>query len=462
MVPSGMIGVQSTIAPVVPPPPSADVLYDGLTPTLYAAPTAQGTGSGTTEANAMALETAVATAPSGAIIGCLPGVYARSRPGTDDRWLPIYFLENSGTPGAPTTVVGKYDPLIYYADAAKRCEIQNTAASLVSPWNDPGNRAGIGCYARSYQRWINFYLNTSNVPSYPDRGSVVCNDAHNCTFRKIVFNRTLGYNGLDNYDCVFAQASNNLRIEYCYAYGHVGTIHRNIAVVKCYSCTNFSFQYNTFANVCQGFFIKGDVLGSGQSGDISYNKGTGCVSSFIDVGVVRSASGSGNVVTVHHNLGVGNAIDFWFESSGDSGVTNDNRRVYKNTFVDATQGGAYSNDSTLISEQWYDNVVAFMSATSAYAFNMESGSAAGFTTMDRNLYYEAGGTVQFANGGVVYSGLPAWRTQTGKEANSSVGDPVFDNAAGGNYRRTASGDTASSTGGKRGCYETGSEQIGAF
>ena len=111
----------------------------------------------------------------------------RSRPGTDDRWLPIYFLDSSGTPGSPTTVVGKYDHLIYYADPLKRCEIQNTAASLVSPWNDPGNRAGIGCYARSYQRWINFYLNTSNVPSYPDRGSVVCNDAHNCTFRKIVF-----------------------------------------------------------------------------------------------------------------------------------------------------------------------------------------------------------------------------------------------------------------------------------
>lgn len=445
----------------------SDVLYDGLTPTIYAAPTALGNGSGSSEANAMALETACANATAGAVVGCLPGVYANSRSGTDDRWLPIYWPANSGSPGSPVIFVGKYDHLLYYNDAAKRCEIQNTTANLVSPWTDAGNRAGIGFYARDYQQWRNFYINTTNVPSYPDKGSAGSNDANNCMFRKIVFNRTFGYNGSDNYDCIFLQASDNMVVEYCYAYGHVGTSHRNISVIKTYSCANFTFRYNTFENVGQGIYVKGDVLGAagfGQSGTIHNNKSTGCTTGFIAIGSVRQTTAPSNIVTVHHNLSIRDAEGLRYESSGDSGTSNAGRKFYNNTIVDTTGslgGGAlYSNDSTLIDDEFYNNVVAFMSSTAQNCADLQSTS--GLSPYNYNLYYEAGGTPTFNGDGGSYTGLAAWRTHTGAEANSSIGDPVFVNAGADNYRRTSSGDTGSSTGGVRGCYETGSEQIGAF
>lgn len=449
------------------PPSGSDVLYDGLTPTLYAAPTVQGTGSGASEANAMALETACATAGAGDVVGCIPGVYANSRSTSDDRWLPVYFPANSGSSGSPVIFVGKYDHLLYYADAAKRCEIQNTLASTVSPWNDPGNRAGIGCYARDYQQWRNFYLNTSNVPSYPDRGSVVCNDASNITFRKIVWNRTLGYVGTDNYDCLFLQASDGVTVEYCYAFGHTGASHRNIAVIKTYSCTSFTLRYNTFENVCQGIYIKGDVLGAagfGQSGTIYGNRSVGASSGMIAVGVVRSGTAPSNVVTVHHNLSIRDAEGLRYESSGDSGTSNAGRQFYNNTIVDATGslgGGAlYSNDSSLIDDEFYNNVVAFTSATAQNCADLQTSS--GFGVLNYNLYYESGGTPTFNADAASYTGLAAWQAHTGAESNSSVGDPAFVNVGADNYRRTGSGDTGSSTGGIRGCYETGSEQVGAF
>lgn len=440
--------------------------YDGLTPTIYAAPSAVGSGNGSSEANATTLVSALASATAGAIIGCLPGVYSRSI-ASGDHWEPIYTPANSGSSGNPITIVGKYDALVNYADTNLRCEFRNATADTASPWNGSGNYPVMGSYGRDYHTWINFYIDTSLVPAYPDRGTVVCNDAHNIKFRKIVFNRQLEYNGLDNYDEFFCQASDNLTIEYCYAYGAPGTTaHRNMAVIKTYSCNNFTFQYNTFDNVTQGIYIKGDVLGGGQSGTIRYNKSTGAEAGFIAVGVVRSGSAPTNTVTVHHNLSIRDAEGIRYESSGDSGSTNEGRKFYNNTVVDCTGaiGGSaiFANDASFNADELYNNVVAFLSSTAQHCVNFESGGHSGISPLDYNLYFESGATATFANNGSTYTGIAAWRTQTSKETNSSETNPSFVNAGADNYRRTGSGDTGSSTGGVRGCFETGSEQIGAF
>ena len=448
----------------------ADVLYDGLTPTLYAAPTAQGNGSGSSEANAAELQALLTTAASGSIIGCLPGVYSAST-NTGDHWRPVYFIENSGTAGNPTIVVGKYDHLIYYGDTNKRCEMRNGTADNTAPWNGTGNYPVIGCYSRNYQQWRNFYIDTQYAPPYPSRGTVDTNSANHILFRKIVFNRTVTFNGseggADNYDCIYSQGSDDVIVEYCYAYGNAGTsIHRNMSVVKFYSVTNFEVRYCTLNGVMMGFFVKGDVLTSGNSGRIHHNRCYGAIWGFIGVGVVRPVAGGSNTVEVDHNLGYRNAEDFRFESSGDNGSTNDHRLVHSNTFVDCTgvssNASVYGNDTTLIGEQFYDNVIAYMSSTANLTINLDGGAASGVSPFNTNLYYEAGGSAQFGNAGSTFTGIAAWRTQTSAEAASSETDPVFDNAASDNYKRTSSGDTGSSTGGKRGCYETGSEQIGAF
>jgi hypothetical protein len=372
-------------------------LYDGLTPTIYAAPADVGTGSGANEANAMDLPTALSTATAGDIIGCLPGVYSGTN-SSADHWEPIFQTTNSGTSGSRIRIVGKYDALLNYADAGLRSEFRNASADTTYPYTAAANHPVFGCYSRNYVSWINFYVDTQYAPPYPSRGSVVCNDSTGVTFRKIVWNRgnlTMDASG-DNFDCLFAQGSDGLTVEDCYAYGRAGThIHRNLSVIKCYSVTNFVFQRITFSDVVQGIFIKGDTSGFGQSGVISYCKSSGASHGFACIGVVRSASAPTNTVEVHHCLSIRDAEGLRFESSGEGGSTNEGRKFYKNTIVDATGavsgGGIYSND-TLNDDAIYDNVVAFMSSTSWHPVNLESGSASGVSPMDYNLYYEAGGT----------------------------------------------------------------------
>lgn len=445
-----------------------DVLYDGLTPTLYAAPTAQGSGDGSSEANAAELQALLTTAPAGSIIGGVPGVYSQAT-ATGDHWRPVYFMESSGSSGAPTIFVGKYDHLLYWNDPAKRCEFRNATADNTAPWNGAGNYPVIGCYSRDYQQWRNVYINTQYAPPYPSRGTVDCNDANHILFRKIVFERTVTFNGseggADNYDCLFQQGSTDVTTEYVYAFGNAGTsVHRNMAVIKLYSVTSFAIRNCTFSGVMMGVFVKGDVLTSGNSGRISNIKSTGALWGAVGVGVVRPVAGGANTVEVDHILSIRDAETLRYESSGDNGSTNDHRNFHHITSVDCTgvsSGGAiYSNDATLLADIFKDSVVAFTAPTSTLAVQFDSGVASDMTALDYNQYYESGGSAQFAMSGSVRTGLAAWQAATSAEAHSTEGDPLFDNVGADNYKRTSSGDVGSSTGGKRGCYETGSEVIG--
>lgn len=76
--------------------------YDGLTPTIYAAPTDQGTGDGSSEANAMDLPTAMVNAAAGGISVGIDNV---------DYWEPFIPANTNSSLSAPGIGTWYFDPI---------------------------------------------------------------------------------------------------------------------------------------------------------------------------------------------------------------------------------------------------------------------------------------------------------------------------------------------------------------
>lgn len=112
-----------------------------------------------------------------------------------------------------------------------------------------------------------------------------------------------------------------------------------------------------------------------------------------------------------------------------------------------------------------DNIVASVEPGTAQVLvnAYDVASLNNFAQWDYNLYYNNGATPTFAINGAIHSGLAAWQSASGRDANSLVAAPQFTNAAGEDFRLVSNGQaalTASSTGGALGCYITGTETIG--
>jgi hypothetical protein len=132
--------------------------------------------------------------------------------------------------------------------------------------------------------------------------------------------------------------------------------------------------------------------------------------------------------------------------------------------VSPNDGGVYRTPfGTVNSGNWFkDNIVACLNSSGAELLFNTQLALTDFATadFDYNLYYNDGNTARFYHVSGFQDGIANWQAASGRDTNSSVGNPSFDNAAAFNFKRTGSGDTGSSTGGVRGCYITGSEEIG--
>lgn len=443
------------------------VLYDGLTPTIYAHPTtAQGSGDGSSEANATTLDLALAS--GSAIVGLLPGVASKSWGGSDS-WDPIYTFSAGGSSGTPKILVGKYNPLYYYTDTSRRSELRNAS---VGAQDAAGNRAIIGANGMDYCQFRNLFFDEDYCMPRASRGGCVSHSSDFSVWRNIVWRRVNLTNAGDNYNCFFFEDSHDLLLEnwYVYAGASITTGHHNLAAVQTYSCLRTTIRYYTLDSIQQGIYIKGDTTGSGNSGEIFGGKSKGLLWSQVHIGNVHNTESPENTFVAHHCLSIRDATitggeiaaGFRFEPSGDGGFKNRNRTAHHWTIVDpagiSTQRGVEHAGTPPVADVFRDSVVK-VSGASKYVFVEDDATITGLTS-DYNLYYNDSGNVRFSQAGTLRTGLAAWQSNAGKDANSSEGSPTFDNAGADDYRRTASGDTGSSTGGKRGCYDDSGTQIG--
>jgi len=451
-------------------PVAGDVLYDGLTPTIYAHPTAaQGNGSGSSEANAMLLTDALASGSS--IVGLLPGVASKSWSGSDARWDPIYEFSAGGTAGSPKILVGKYNPLTYYADTSKRSELRNAS---VGAQGNANNKAILGANGKDYCEFRNLFFDEQYSMPGSSRGGCLSHSSDNNRWRNIVWARTQLSDASDNYNCFYFEDSHDLTLEnfYVYAGSTITTGHHNLAAVQTYSCLRFAIRYYTFDSIQHGIYVKGAATADGNSGEIYGGKSKNLLWSQVHVGVVHTTESPENTVVAHHCLSIRDAQitggeiagGFRFEPSGDGGggANNRNRTAHHWTIVDpggiSTQRGIEHASTPPVGDVVRDSVIK-ISGASKYVMTVDSASLGGFTS-NYNQYHNDSGNVRFALAGATKTSLGTWQTDSGKDANSNAGDPAFDNAGADDYRRTASGDTGSSTGGKRGCYDDSGTQIG--
>jgi hypothetical protein len=78
-------------------------LYNGYTPTVYAAPSALGSGNGSSKANATTLKAALNAASAGTIIGVADGTYSDSTA----LWYVSFNPAASGTEADPIVIVAE-------------------------------------------------------------------------------------------------------------------------------------------------------------------------------------------------------------------------------------------------------------------------------------------------------------------------------------------------------------------
>lgn len=467
-------------------------LYDGLTPNIYAADTAVGAEDGSSEEDAMLLQDALAIAVAGDVIGLLPGIYSDSI-SSGDHWDPIFAFANSGTEGNPITLVGKYDAIYNFADPARRCEFRN-ATSVFFPTPAVGDIPGMsgnypvfGSYQQDYLHFINLYLDQQYVMPYPSKGCIVNSETTGCKFRKIVVAvRSIDPDDSDNFNPFFMQGGEDAIYEHLYGYAaEVHAFHnRNVCFMSVYASHGFLIQNISMLGLNGGIFIKGSGGGDtiGNSGEIRYIKGVECNHSPVIIGTVVAGSETGNQVEAHHVLSIRCGLDsaglatggYQSHFSGDPGDGSQarNRILHHFTVVDpgglvgsGLRAGAYFEGTVFPNDVFRDSVIANTAIRTVDMVIVDALTGVA-PTINYNVYHTAGGAGSWrygasdGEGGSAAATLAAWVAATSYDDDSDFEDPQFDDAENDDFRRTASGDTGSSTGGKRGCFETGLEVIG--
>lgn len=434
----------------------SSLLYYGYTPTIYAAPADVGTGDGSSEANAMDLMTALVDMSPGDIVGLIPGTYSDT--GSETSNDPIFKVTDSGTALNPIIVVAKYPAVYNYGTPANLSEIRSSNPTAPSP-TIPYNTPVIGAVGADYVRFIGLYANMAYAPPRPSNGTFLMQESDHCWFEACVVDQ-IQLPDTDNFNALFMRGSNNAVVRNCRfsgGYDGTGSTNHNASAITTYGCLDMLIEHNEFPDANGGIFVKGSHFASiGNSGDIRYNVATDCSQSLCEVAVVEPSSAG---VDVYQNLSIRCRQGVVFDASAAAWCTD--TRVYNNTLVDAVQACVQMDATTALTNCTVkDNVIAFTASSSAKAIS----SAGSITPVDcnYNLLSEAGGSFQGDNNGSTYTGLTGptgWQTGSGEDANSTEESPGFTNVGADNYRR-AGADTSSSTGGKRGCYITGTEEIG--
>lgn len=421
--------------------------YGGYTPTLYAAPTAQGSGDGSNEANAMDFETAIGLIGNGSTGNCL-GVIEGVCSGTPSlvRWDPIFKVVNSGTVNDPIVVVAKHLAVYNMDTPANLTELRSNDPQPVASGNNSavlGTAPGV-----DYVYFVGFYANQVYAPPRPSNGTFLI--SYGCVgvqYQYCWLEQTVNPTG-DNYDSFYLEGDTDSVISNCYISGGSGAGNHNASAITTYGSTNFLFEHVQGTGLNQFIFVKGSNGATFNSGTIRYCYAQDCSQSFLDAAVIDPVG-----VDVYQNLGVrcwrGVVIDN--SAAASSGYIRD----YNNTFVDMTGPGWNAESGVVLTGCTHERtIVAYMSSTSVYQVQLDGTlTLASAGTFADNLYYEAGASAQFYQNGTPSTGLSAWQTATGKEAGSAETNPNFTDASADNYHRSSYADG-------RGCYITGTEEIG--
>lgn len=429
---------------------SGGTTYGGFTPTIYANPTALGTGSGNSEANATTLTAALASATAGAVIGVLPGIYTHVASPAYRSNTPAWHPANSGTSGSPIRIVGKFNPTAMASPLsdASRTELRGGSGS----YNGSDSHPVFGANGRDYIHWVNIVCNEANCVTKSDNGPAYTANSVGVVFERCVIHGADSALWADNHNCIRigegTASTSNTTVRGCILDNiSNSTNDSNAACIMTYGAVNFLIENCEIFDAQSLLYIKGGGSGGTvNSGVVRYNylhDGAFCRVQFTD---------TANRVDFYQNV---------FKSISNAGIllnqSCNSIRVYNNTFIlDASIGnGAYlinggASGSTGLHVR--DNI--FYATAGSRPFVNAGNLTAAWGNLSGNQYFNTLGSYgsAWSYNGSGYSSYASWVSGSG-ETGSINTDPGFVNFAGGNYRLT--------TPSGKGAYITGSETIGA-
>lgn len=445
-----------------------------LTPTIYAGPTSQGNGSGSSEANCTTLTAALSSASAGARIGVLPGVYSKA-PG-NSRFTPAWTTSASGTQANPIIIVAKYSavdlggiaPNGQWAQAAVNAVFAHPNRSELRHTGSYGSQSNgsptLGAWDRNFVYFIGFCVDELNANSRADTGPAVLIGVNGSRIARCVLQGRpvdSGWAG-DNHPGIRMEgatnpaAHDNVITGFRYYGGPSGTQNgsHNHCGIQRYDCVGTDVRNNFSFNNHTNIYLKDQDSARGETVFQNY-----CMNpepSGANIEVLNTNEGSvSDITVVSQNLCVGGNVGLMGQADGR------NIKWRNNTVVGAFTGGGsagivahYQTTGGEIS----DNLFV---ATSGSTMIDEQFRTSAVIPSNRNHFHSTGGSFTARYNGQTYSSLAAWRAATSQDLQSTQGDPLF--VGGGSYKLSPGSPalTGSSNGnGPRGCYITGNEVIG--
>lgn len=437
--------------------------YQGLTPDVYAAATDLGNGSGSSEANAMDLVTALQTASPGDIIGILPVATGGIPTGTNtgNRFAPAWIPNSGGTSGNPIIIVGKYDPtqLTGVASNSSRTELRNGVTSGFAGCPTFGTASN-----RDFVTYLNIFVNEEFSRSKADTGPCVVFDSDDVTIERCVIKSFPSPRGDWGDGCSPACAGDNhnvFRIEStlrtivrnCRMYDlyESDNSNSNWAAIMLYGARDFLLSHLEISNSDAGIYIKGTASGVHNYGTVEYCR----IWDIDNAGIRAQDMDATNDTLIRFNLVFDCGQYCIGLSDVGSGVTTRNVHILNNTVVSRTanvsqSGCLFIHALVSSTDIRFARNISFLSGNGS---NFDAGGWAGtWTSLTDNLYYNGGSNVILSYNGTQHSSYAAWATPTGETSGAS-GNPNFLDAANDDFRRSSYADG-------RGCYLTGIEEIG--
>lgn len=467
---SALSSIVNATTQAEPPAPSgfyyAGPVLGSLTPTIYAAPTALGNGSGSSEANARALSTALASATAGAIIGVLPGVYSKISGG--ERYAPAWRVTGTGTALSPIIVVAKYSAIDLSGKSANqrwtaadyaavfahpnRSEMRHTGVST-----DGGGSGGpaFGSVDNNYVYWFGLCADEANAQPHRDTGlSILWSTTGSRIMRCVLYARDPRYVTFDydNHPNVRLENAIGCVVSDNALDGDFAGNGHNHCCIQRYESRDTVIEHNFTGGLHAGIYLKDQDTSRNEI--VRYNY---CTNPQAGIEVLNVNIGVTDTDQVYQNLIVGSAEGLIYQSRGT------NIQAHHNTLVGPCAGGGSSQGW-----QGHHNSTgcycreSILVGTSGSMFIDQAFRTGPVNGSNYNRFYRTGTQFTSRYNGATRSNIETWRSATGQDLNSSVGDPGFMNQATGDYRLAPGSAclTMSESGGPVGCYITGTETIG--
>lgn len=433
--------------------------YWGLSPTRFISASASGSDNGQSESAPWTWAQYLSSATSGMVVGVMPGVYTRTASGARD--TPTFNAI------AETTLV------------CKRAAAYNETNRSEFRHSSGGRGPTIGMsYSRDDVKWIGAYVNEINSPVLSGNdcglatqwgaddgefhGCLLVNDPSNTAGSNLSGIRVEQATGHVARNCVFRDCRK----------GDTGD--QNYGAWLAYDTRNATVEHCEFYDNDVDWFPKGDHgAGVGYPPLVEhtfrFNKSEGSRVYALHIIGLNERSGVYTPSSVYKNLIIGARCGIFFHSGFSVGVPR-NIVVDNNTFDGNGGSGDYHG------VYWYGWVGVpdvsgyiekhnnlYTNNSRVFDFAQQGTTeiaariSAGAVSDDNHSY----NNTNYANiAGVGNQTLAQFRSTTSGlggewESDTTTGDPLYVDRAGGNYRLQSGGPAAG-----KGCYVTGDEVIG--